>query len=336
MKRLKILLICDASIEVNSDGDYKEFLRLPECSAESDIFSALERLGHEVRFLTLVDRLEPLLREISVHPPDIIFNQVEQFASEASQEKSFIALLEMLKVPYTGTGAVGLTLCKNKGLTKEILSHHRIKTPAFQLFPKSKRIAPAKRLKYPIIVKPLREEASYGIAQSSLVENDKALIERVQFVHESMQQDTIAEEYIDGRELYVGVLGNHRLKVLPPREMVFRQVPEDEPKIATYKAKWDKNYRKKWGIQNRFAKSLPETVLKNLERICKKVYGFLFLRGYARMDIRLAKNDEIYLIEVNPNPFLAKDEDFALSAEKVGIHYDSLVQKILNFGLELN
>lgn len=334
MKKLKVLLVCDAMIKVDPDGDYREFLSAPECRAESDIFSALRHLGHEVRFLTLVDQVDPLLKEIAAHPPDIVFNQVEQFAGDATQEKNFIAILEMLKVPYTGSGSVGLTLCKNKALTKEILTHHRIKTPAFQLFPKNRRIAPAKRLQYPIIVKPLREEASYGIAQSSVVENDKALLERLQFVHTSMSQDAIAEAYIQGRELYVGVLGNRRLKVFPPREMVFGEVAKDEPKVATYKAKWDDNYREKWGIQNRFAEGLADAVLKNLERICKKVYAFLYLKGYARMDIRLTERNEIFLIEVNPNPFLAQDEDFALAAEKAGYAYEGLIQKILNYGLE--
>jgi len=333
-KRLKVLILFDAAEARNPEKSDQEVLSAPDCKAESDVYEALTALGHDVRLLPLVDRAEAILEEVQQSRPDIVFNQVEQFAGDTILEKNVIALLEMLKIPVTGTGSTGLMLCKNKALAKEILSHHRIKTPEFQLLAKGGRVAPAKRLKYPIIVKPLREEASYGISQSSLVDNDKAFVERVRFVHDSMGQDVISEEYVEGRELYVGVLGNRRPQVLPPREMVFGEVPEDEPKIATFKAKWDDKYRKKWGIQNVFAEGLENGVLKNLERICKKVYEFLYLRGYARMDIRLNPNNEIFLIEVNPNPFIAKDEDFALSAAKAGLPYEALIQKILNCGLE--
>jgi D-alanine-D-alanine ligase and related ATP-grasp enzymes len=187
-------------------------------------------------------------------------------------------------------------------------------------------------LKYPLIVKPLREEASYGISMSSFVEDDKGLIERVGFVHQSMGQDVMAEEYVQGRELYVSVLGNQRLKVFPPRELVFGEVPEDEPKIATFKAKWDEAYRKRWGIKNRFAK-LPEPLLMKLERLCKKIYGYLYLRSYARLDFRLTSADEIVFLEANPNPFIARDEDFARSAAKAGIEYEPLIKKILQYAV---
>lgn len=333
-KRLNVLLAFDAAEALDPEKKYEDILSAPECKAEADVFAALSALGHTVRLLSVSDQVEVILEELRSHPADILFNQVEQFAGDAALEKNLIALLEMLKVPFTGTGPVGLTLCKNKALTKEILSHHRVKTPAFQVFSVGAKITPAKRMKYPIIVKPLREEASYGIAQSSVVDNPKALLERVQFVHESMNQDAIAEEFIQGRELYVGVLGNRRLTVFPPREMVFGALGEDEPRVATFKAKWDEKYRKKWGIQNVFAKALGDSIRTKLDRICRKVYSFLYLRGYARMDIRLTPENEIYLIEVNPNPFIAKDEDFALSAAKAGIPYDSLIQKILNYGLE--
>jgi D-alanine-D-alanine ligase len=185
-------------------------------------------------------------------------------------------------------------------------------------------------------VKPLREEASYGISMASFVTDDKSFIERVQFVHESMGQDVIAEEYVEGRELYVSLLGNQRLTVFPPREMVFAEVPEDEPKIATFKAKWDDKYRERWGIKNRFASSLPEGVEKKIERLSKKAYTHLYLKGYARLDLRLTAQNEIVFIEANPNPFIAKDEDYARLAAKAGVEYDPLIQRILQFGLGEN
>src|SRR4030095_16852903 len=333
-KRLKVLILFDAAEPRDPSKSAEEILGAPDCKAESDVYGALKSWAHEVLLLPLTDRAEAILEEIHTERPDIVFNQVEQFDGDTSLEKNVIALLEMLKMPVTGSGPAVLMICKNKSLAKEILSHQRIKTPEFQLLPKGGRVVAAKRLKYPIMVKPLREEASYGISQRSLVENDKAFVERVRFVHESMGQDVVAEEYVEGRELYVGVLGSRRLQVLPPREMVFGEVPEDEPKIATFKAKWDDKYRKKWGIQNVFANGLQNGVLKNLEKTCKKVYGFLYLKGYARMDIRLTPANEVFFIEANPNPFIAKDEDFALSASKAGISYEALIQKILNYGLE--
>src|SRR5262249_25493411 len=168
-------------------------LQGPDFKAEAHVYEALVKLGHEVRLAALSDNAGSLVEELQRYRPDIVFNQVEQFNGESAQEKNVIGLVEMFGIPYTGTGPVGLMICKNKALAKEILTHHRIKTPAFQVYPKNSRVVPPKKLKYPLIVKPLREEASYGIAMSSFVVDDKGFVERVQFVHESMDQDVIAE-----------------------------------------------------------------------------------------------------------------------------------------------
>lgn len=332
-KKLKVLLMFDEASGTAPGQDYEAVLKGPDFKAEADILEALKSLGHEVRFLGLSDDVSLMVEEIKSYRPDIVFNQVEQFNGDAAQEKNVIGLLEMFGVPFTGTGSVGLMLCKNKALAKKILTHHRIKTPAFHVYPKERSVTPQKKLKYPLIVKPLREQASYGIAMSSFVEDDKSLTERVAFVHESMSQDVIAEEYVEGRELYVSVLGNTRLKVFPPRELVFEEVPDDEPKIATFKAKWDEKYRKRWGIKNKFAVGLPEGVQKKIERLCKKVYSYLYLQGYARFDLRLTPENEVVFLEANPNPFIAKDEDYSKSAAKAGIEYDQLIHRIVQYGL---
>ncbi len=332
-KKLKVLIIFDDATPLDKNKSYEEILSEPNKQAEKDIYDALIKLGHEARLLAITDDLKEILKEIRYHPPDIIFNQVEQFAGDPIQEKNVIGFFEMLKIPHTGTGSIGLMLCKNKGIAKKILTHHRIKTPDFHVFHKGHRIHPLKKLKYPMIVKPLKHEASYGISMNSFVENDKNLIERVQFIQESMNEDAIVEEYVDGRELYVGVLGNHRLQVFPTREMVFTEMPEDEPKIATFKAKWDEKYREKWGIKNRFANPLPQGIDKVIEKICKKAYLYLYLSGYARLDLRFTPENEVVVIEANPNPFVAKEEDFALAAAKSGMEYEQLIQKILNYGL---
>jgi len=204
--------------------------------------------------------------------------------------------------------------------------------PEFTMIPRGKRFARPKRLKFPIIVKPLKEEASYGISQASFVETDDQYRERVSFIHEKHDSDAIAEEYIAGRELYVSVLGNHQLEVFPIRELVFKEVPPDEPKIATYKAKWDEEYRKKWGLQNRFA-DLDPALAKTIAQTCKRIYRLLTLDSYARIDLRVTADNKMYFIEANPNPILAADEDFAQSAQKAGLAYPQLIHRILRTGL---
>src|SRR5205085_9420107 len=149
----------------------------------------------------------------------------------------------------------------------------------------------------------------------------------------SHDADVIAEEYIEGRELYVGLMGNTRLKVFPIRELVFREVPPDEPKIATYKAKWDEEYRKRWGLQNRFATDLDPVVTRHIESVCKRIYRLLTIDGYGRLDLRLTPNNEVYFIEANPNPMLAADEDFAQSALKANLSYPQLINYIARLGL---
>ena len=332
-KKLKVLLMFDEASGKAPGHDYEAALKGPDFKAEADVYEALKSLGHEVRLLGLSDDVSLMVEELKSYRPDIVFNQVEQFNGDAAQEKNVIGLLEMFGVPFTGTGSVGLMLCKNKALAKKILTHHRIKTPAFHVYPKERSVNPQKKLKYPIIVKPLREQASYGIAMSSFVEDDKSFTERVAFVHESMGQDVIAEEYVGGRELYVSVLGNTRLKVFPARELVFEEVPDDEPKIATFKAKWDEKYRKRWGIKNKFAVGLPEGVQKKIERLCKKVYSYLYLQGYARFDLRLTPENQVVFLEANPNPYIAKDEDYSKSAAKAGIEYGQLIHRIVQYGL---
>ena len=183
-------------------------------------------------------------------------------------------------------------------------------------------------------MKPVKEEASYGISQASFVETDEQFRERVAFIHEKHDGDVIAEEYIEGRELYVSLMGNLRLTVFPIRELVFREVPPDEPKIATYRAKWDEEYRKRWGLQNQFAEDSTRRSSRTSSRSCKRIYRLLTIDGYARIDLRLTAANEVYFIEANPNPILAEDEDFALSAGKAGLPYPQLIDRIIRHGMK--
>jgi D-alanine-D-alanine ligase len=185
-----------------------------------------------------------------------------------------------------------------------------------------------------VFVKPLGLEGSDGIAQSSFAETEEACRERVRFLHESLQTDALVEEYIDGRECYSGVLGVDRLRVLPLREMVFTKFPEERPKFATFKAKWDETFRKRWGIENTFAVALPNGLEARIARISRTVFRALELEGCARVDLRITGANEIYVIEVNPNPALAADDEIAQAAAKAGVTYPQLIQQIVNFGLQ--
>jgi D-alanine-D-alanine ligase len=189
-----------------------------------------------------------------------------------------------------------------------------------------------KRLSFPLIVKSLTYDASVGISQASVVEDDEKLRERVKFIHESVGTDAIVEQYIDGRELYVGLLGNHRLRVFPVWEMHLSKLPEEARKIATDRVKWSAKYQKKYGIKTGEAKGLTEEQVRQIQRICKRTYRILGLSGYARIDLRMETSGKVYVIEANANPQLAYGEDLAESAEKAGVPYEKLIQRILNLG----
>jgi D-alanine-D-alanine ligase len=307
MKKLKVLVLFDSAGTPPPDQDFTEEFKHEDWAAEAEVVKTLESLGHDVRTLGIY---------------------------EAFFDKNIPSFLELMEIPYTGCGPSPLMICNNKALTKKILTYHRIKVPNFHIFRRGKRVWHPKRLKCPLMVKPLQEEASTGIAKASFVENEKDLSERVKFIHERFNMDALVEEYIEGRELYVSILGNGRLKTFPIREMKFMQVPDDGPKLATYKAKWDKSYRKKWGIKNEFAGRLPEGASEKIFSVCKRAYRSLMLDSYARFDLRLTPEGEIFIIEANANPALNPDDEFAESAGKAGLNYDKLIQKILNLAFQ--
>jgi D-alanine-D-alanine ligase len=333
-RKLKILALFDAIAPTTMDQDLGAELKTEDWKTEANVLAALAELGHTVEYLALFDDLDLLGRKLQGFTPDLIFNLADQFKNNRAFDQNIASFLEMQGVPFTGCGSTGLTLCKHKAISKKILGYHRIRVPEFTVIGRGKRCARPARLKFPILVKPLKEEASCGIAQASFVETDEQFRERVQFIHEKHDNDVIAEEYIAGREFYVSVLGNHRLDVFPIRELVFQEVPPDEPKIATYRAKWDEEYRRRWGLQNRFAEGLDPVLARDIAQTCKRIYRLLTIDGYARLDLRVTPANEIYFIEANPNPILAADEDFAQSALKAGLAYPHLIERILRTGLK--
>lgn len=326
----RVLVAFNTTTAFPVDQDYTEELKQLDWQTESDVLTALRQLDFPHEAVGIFDDMSVLQKKIESFKPDVIFNLVERFKNSAAHEADIAAFLRLTGIPFTGCGATAITLCKNKGLAKQILSHHRVRVPQFIVLPFKKKIHRPKRLTFPIFVKPLKEEASVGISQASVVENDDQFKERVQFLHDTLNQDVIAEQFISGREIYVSVIGDGRLEVFPFREMVFSRVDDEDPKIATYKAKWDETYRKKWGIKNKFADDIPKALENKIKTLSKRVYRALGIRGAARMDLRLMPDGEVYFIEANPNPMLAKDEDFALSAQKAGWSYPELIRRLIN------
>lgn len=329
-RRLKVLCIFDLA-EPAGDTDLTEELKTDDWMTERHVLEALGGLGHEAPVVGVYDDVVPLIESVKSKKPDVAFNLTEHFAGDRSLDKSVAAILDLLGVPYTGSGPMGLGLARDKALAKKILSYHKVRVPRFLEFERGSAIKIPKHVPYPLIVKPIGEDASEGISLASLVRRKKELEERVRFVHESVGRGAIAEEYVEGRELYCSVLGNRRLRVLPIRELCVEN-PKG-PKFLTYRLKWDAKYQEKWGLMVGFVPDLPPEIVRRIVRISKRVYRALQMRDYARIDIRLAPDGRVYVLEANPNPFLAKEEDFAESAQEAGIDYEPLIDRILSLAL---
>jgi D-alanine-D-alanine ligase len=300
---------------------------------EYDVTATLHNMGHEVRPLGVAADLGVLRDAIEQFKPDITFNLLEEFHGYASYDQHVVSFLELMQQRYTGCNPRGLTIARDKALTKKILAFHRINVPKFAVFPLKRKVNRPKGLEFPLLVKSVTEEGSVGISQASIVWDDDKLRERVDFIHRHFGTYAIAEQYIEGRELYVGVMGNQRLETLPVWELLFENAPPDFPRIATAKVKWDYAYQKKLGVATRAASDLPNGLEKKLPHLCKRIYRTLNLTGYARMDLRLAADGQVYLLEANPNPQLGYGEDFAESAEAAGMDYEKLLQRIINLGM---
>lgn len=307
--------------------------KMPEWKMEFDVISALQDLGHEVRTLGIFDDLSPIRDTIHEWKPHIAFMMLEEFFGVTAYDQAVVSYLELMRTHYTGCNPRGLILSGDKALSKKILTYHRIQTPQFIVYPVGRKIIPSKRLTYPVLIKSATEDASFGISQASIVSSDRALVERVEFVHEKVGSDAMAEEYIEGREFYVGVLGNQRLQTFPVWEMLFSRMPEGVAHIATARVKWNPKYQRKHGIDTRAARGLSDEQRDQISRLCKRVYRHLNMSGYGRIDLRMRADGEVFVLEANANPNLEYGEDFAESAEAAGISYEALLQRILNLGL---
>lgn len=300
---------------------------------EYDVWRGLTKLGHTVEILGVSEELGKIRKAVKTFKPHIAFNLLEEFHGEALFDQHVVSYLELLKLAYTGCNPRGLVLSRDKALCKKILTYHRIPTPKFMVIRKGCKVRRNKKLEFPMLVKSLNEDASLGISQASIVTTDKQLDERVAFIHNSIQTDALVEQYIEGREFYMGVLGNKKLETLPLWEMWFENLPEGHAPIATQKVKWDPKHQEKIGCMSGFAKNVDDKLRKQITHLCKRAYRVLGLSGYARLDLRATASGEIFLIEVNANPDLAYDEDFSYSARRLHTEYPELLEKILKLGL---
>jgi D-alanine-D-alanine ligase len=303
-----------------------------EWKMEYDVIETLRELGHEVRVLGVHDDLAGIRPAAGFFEPHIVFNLMEAFAGVTTYDQNVVSYLELLHLRYTGCNPRGLILARDKALSKKLLAYHRIPIPDFCVIRYGRKPTLPKKMHFPLIVKSLFFEASAGISQASVVEDEDQFARRVQFIHESLGTAAIVEQFIDGRELYVGVLGNERLEVLPVWEMSFAQMPENRWRIATERVKWNTQYQKKNGIMTNAAK-LTAADIDRIQRIGKRAYRALDLNGYARIDLRMDEAGRVYVLEANPNPNLAYGEDFAESAEVNGVSYERLLERIITLGL---
>jgi D-alanine-D-alanine ligase len=333
MKRQRALVVVHASLVPPESLEGCDEKEIDEWRTEYDVISTLKKTGHEVRCLGVLDSLTELRAAIGDWKPDIVFNLLEEFDGIVTYDQHVVAFLELLRQPYTGCNPRGLLLSRDKSLCKQLLSFHRVPTPQFTVFRRGARFRVPRRLKFPLFVKSTVEDASLGIAQASVVEDAARLKERITFVHDQVGSDALVEEFIEGRELYVGVMGNERLMRLPVWEMVFGSMPNTLAAIATRKVKWDKRYQQRYGITTRAAADLPPALQTSLDRLSRRIYRALGLSGYARMDFRVTNAGDIYVLEANANPNLEAAEDFAESARAQGMEYPELLERLMLLGL---
>jgi D-alanine-D-alanine ligase len=330
---VKIAVIFDSPHPEWEDEAFKREVEQKVEEAEYDVARALMAGGHDVLMIGIGDDVTPLLTKLAAFQPKLVFNGCEGFRKNARHEYAIAALLDMYGYRYTGSSPTALLVARNKSLTKKVLAFHGIRVPAFAEFHEGDELVRPSELRFPLIVKPLLEDASIGIAQASVVEDDTSLEQRVEFIHAKYHQAAIVEELVEGREVYVGLIGNDELEVLPLTEMTFGEPETGEHRIATYKAKWDEDYRKKKRIKNVFAKGVSDELTRRIGEICSTAFHALWLQDYGRVDVRLAHDDEVYVLEVNPNPFIAFEHELAEAAAKAGLKYNAFIQRIVDEAL---
>ena len=332
MRKQRILVIVHESLVPPTDISGLSEAEVDPFRMEYNVTSTLRNLGHDVRVIGILDRLNELRETALEWQPHVVFNLLDEFSGIAAYDHYVAVYLELMKQAYTGCNPRGMMVSRDKVLTKQVLAAHRIATPAFHVCPFGRRFRVPRRLRFPLFVKSATEDASLNIAQASVVEDLQSLKERVEFIHEHTQSDALVEEYIDGREFYIGLLGNTRLTTLPVWEMDFGNLSHAQTRIATRKVKWDRKYQERHGIATGPAKDLEPELQKRLHRWAKRIFRALHMSGYARLDLRMRSDGTVFLLEANANPDLTYGEDFAESAHAAGIDYGALLTRIVKLG----
>ncbi len=334
MRRRRILVLMHPDFMPPDSTDGYTAQQINEWKTEYDVVSTLRGAGHEVRPVGAQEEIKPVRDEIESFKPHVVFTLLEEFHYNVAYDQHIASYLELMKVPYTGCNPRGLILARGKDLSKTLVHHRRIAVPAFAVFPMRRKVKRPAHLALPLIVKSLNLDGSFGISQASIVDTDEKLADRVAFIHDRSETAAIAEQFIEGRELYVGVLGNNRLRVLPIWELKFGSMGGRRSRhIATERAKHDTDYQERVGIVDGPASDLAPEVTARIQRAAKRIYRALGLDGYARIDFRLTADGTPYFIEANPNPEIAKSQEFATAARHDGLDYPDLLHRILALGI---
>jgi len=294
-----------------------------------EIFEALEKLGHEPTYMVL-DGEDKSLTALSKHETDLFFNLVESYAGDDTMEMHVAAYLDLLGRPYTGAGPQGLYLAQDKGVAKKLFQFYGIRTPYFATCYQGK-LDHSQDISFPLIVKPISEDGSLGIDKGSVVGSVKELMERIHYVQEEFNSPALIEEYIEGREIYAGVLGNQNPEVLPLVELDLSKLPEGMPKVAGMEVKWEKDSEAYKVTKSAPVEDLDEDTQELLSATALNAYRVLKLRDYGRIDMRLTDKGEVYLIEANPNPWLSSNSEFFMAAKKSGRSYADMIAEIIQF-----
>lgn len=328
---MKIVALVDDETVADDDPQFEGRDAATRARAEFHVMQALRDLGHSARAISFGPDILQTQKELLDAAPELVFNLTEHAGGDRRGDADVAGLLDLLRVPYTGTGPAGMVLCRDKATCKRVLGYHRIRVPAFCLLAPGHPSAP-RAMRYPAIVKPLYEDGSDGISLSSLIREPAELANRVKMIHERMKQPAIAEEYVEGRELYVSVIGNGTPRVLPPRELRFGNPEGRGPHIATARVKWDEEYRKKWNISYGPAE-LDAPLARRIASLSRRIYELLQIRDYGRIDLRLTPGGDLVFLEANPNPDLSSDGDLGESARADGLPYGQLIDRIVHFAL---
>jgi D-alanine-D-alanine ligase len=294
---------------------------------------ALKERQHAVSVLAAHNDVRKLISGLARRKPDLVFNVLEEFGPTMHGAIDVAALLDMLDYRFTGGGPGELFLGQDKALTKKLLAFEGIRFPDFAVFSKDAEMETGGNLRLPLFVKPLRMEASIGVDAGSLVRTPQDMMERVLFIHNEVGDSALAEEFIEGREFYVSVLGNLEPTAFPPVEMDFSKLPPDKPHILDGKAKWEKGSVEYKGTESKLPE-LPDEVRARLQKVALDAYRALRVRDYGRIDLRLTDTGEIYVIEVHASCYLDPAGEFAMAAKAAGVEYPELIERIAHLAME--